>query len=377
LKLLKTYKKTKNKYLLELSKKIILNLTELQGKQVNIESGEEPGKCIHEFRVDNHEHLTKHLSEPWFVYGDNTMRNFDTVDATPLYLIAVHEYFKQSDDQETLNNILENVELALNWIIKYGDSNNDGFIDYYFSPERKFGGLRSQSWMDSTESLFHEDGEPFSYPIAPVEVQAYCFAALKSWGNYFKQRDEDKHKRYTEQADYLKQIFNDRFVFDTPDNFTIAFALDGKGKQFLSPRSSIGHILWSVFEDDTGNIECILYKNYIQKLVERIMKSDLFEENAGVRTLSKLSKEYNPMSYHNGSIWPHDTSIIISGLENFGFTSEANKVKKALLNAYEHFQTPLELFVYNDGFMEYKSENGQTACRKQAWSAASLLLNVG
>jgi glycogen debranching enzyme len=374
LKLLKTYQKTGDGYFLALVKKILLNLASLQGKEINIESGEEPGKCIHEFRPDNHQHLTQSLLKPWYVYPDNAMRNYDTVDATPLFLATVYEYYRLSKDEEFMKEMLAPVSLALDWILVYGDTNRDGFLDYHFHPDRKCGGLLTQSWMDSSESLFHEDGSPAAYPIAPVEVQGYAYAALRAWGAYFKEVEPDRSLKLDTMAADLKRSFNEKFVQEKDGEFSLAFAIDGNGKLLSSPRSSMGHCLWIFWEAEDGTKESILDERYIRPLASRLLLPDLFEPEAGIRTLSSRSGHFDPESYHNGSIWPHDTAMIISGLESFGFKEEADRVRQALFSAFAHFQTPIELFVFTQGqFKEYRSLSGQGACKKQAWSAASLL----
>lgn len=377
MKLLSASKKTRQEYLLTLVKKILLNLSYLQGKEINIESGEEPGKCIHEFRPANHEHLTKALAEPWYVYPDNIMRNYDTVDATPLFLIAVYEYIQVSGDKNFAKQIMPAVDRALGWIFEYGDSNNDGFIDYRFHPDRKFGGLRTQSWMDSSESLFHENGELPIYPIAPVEVQAYTYTALRAWSSYFKIRRPVKSTLLARRASNLKKIFNQKFVTAGANTFNLAFAIDGNGQPLITGRSSIGHCLWAALKDKKGNIDCIIQDEYIPQLAKRLLMPDIFEPEAGIRTLSSDSRCFDPNSYHNGSIWPHDTGIVAEGLEKFGFMEEAEQVREALIKAYDHFQTPIELFVFSEGsFREYQSPTGQLACKKQAWSAASLVATL-
>ena len=319
LKLLKVYRSTKNEYFTSLVKKVLLNLAKLQGKVVNIESGEEPGKCIHEYRPNNHEHLTQKLEEPWYVYEDGTMRNYDTVDATPLFLIAIYEYYKLTSDEDFLEKILPHVRLCVDWLLDFADTNKDGLIDYQFSSIRKYGGLRTQSWMDSFDSVFHEDGGKVEYPIAPVEVQGYAYVALKAWGKFYQTVDSGLSELLENKAKYLKEIFNQRFVFETNSGLKIAFALDGNNKPLTATRSSIGHCLWSVWEVEEGRKESILQEKYIPMLAERLLQKDLFEPSAGIRTLSKSSKFYKPNSYHNGSIWPHDNAMIIEGLENFGF----------------------------------------------------------
>jgi glycogen debranching enzyme len=374
LSLLSTYKKTKDPYFLSLVKKILTNLVELQGKEVNIQSGEEPGKCIHEYRQDGHEHLTKRAVSPWYVYEDNTMRNYDTVDATPLLLMAIYEYYRLSNDSLFIEQAMPNINSALDWILAYGDINNDGFIDYRFHPDRISGGLTTQSWMDSSESLFHEDGQSVIYPIAPVEVQSYVYVAMKAWAHYFKDISIERSLQLEDKANSIKELFNQRFIIRDGNTFSLAFALDGEGRQLTAARSSMGHCLWASWENEKGYKESILDERYIPLLIKRLMAPDLFVSKAGMRTLSSGSKNFDPYSYHNGSIWPHDTSIIIAGMETFGFNQEATELRLALMSAYTHFQTPIELFVFTDGeYKDYCSLGGQIACKKQAWSAASLV----
>lgn len=355
IKLLRVYKKTGDDYLLTVVRKVLTNLVELQGKEINIESGEEPGKCIHEYRPDGHEHLTRLATPPWFVYGDGVMRNYDSVDATPLLLISLHEYYLLSRDENFLAQVRQAVELALDWILIYGDTNGDGLIDYRFHSERRGGGLVTQSWMDSRESLFHDDGREVKYPIAPIEVQAYAWSALSRWGR-------------EEEAQQLKRRFNEKFVIKKGRGLAFAFAVDGAGAPMTAGRSSIGHLLWAAYQG-----EAILSPEHISVLVKRLLRSDLFEPRAGVRTLSTSSDHFAPNSYHNGSIWPHDNSMIAEGLENFGYERQARRVRRALLRAYLHFRTPVELFMFDGEVKEYCSPSGHTACQKQAWSAAALL----
>ncbi|MCR4332506.1 MAG: hypothetical protein NUV34_07385, partial [Sulfuricaulis sp.] len=285
LKLLKAYRKTGDPYFLAVVKKVLLNLIALQGKAVNIESGEEPGKCIHEYRPDNHEHLTKNAVNPWYVYPDNVMRNYDTVDATPLLLIVTHEYWRASGDEEFLQNALPAVHAALDWIFNYGDGNGDGFIDYRFDPQRKYGGLVTQSWMDSAESLFHDDGAAVPYPVAPVEVQAYTYVALRAWGAYFAGRVPERAAQLDTHAADLKRRFNERFIVQSERGTSLAFALDGNGRPLTAARSSMGHCLWAVWNDGAGGLASILEAQYIPAIVERLLMPDLFEPLAGIRTL--------------------------------------------------------------------------------------------
>jgi glycogen debranching enzyme len=354
LELLRAYHKKKEPYFLELVEKNLRTLANLQGRHLNIESGEEPGKIIHEYRPEKHEHLTQLAEDPWFVYPEGVMRNYDSVDATPLFLIAVDEYAKVGDSR-FVTTLMPAVRAALEWVKSF-----DGFVTYQFNPTRTHGGLRVQSWMDSTESLFHEDVTVLSggfprYPVATVEVQAYAWSALMRWNEH-------------ERADNLKRDFNKRFVIRGLSNTWLACALDGDGRQLTSARSSMGHVLWAAYEG-----ECILGADDIPALRKRLLAKDMFVPKAGIRTLSALSSRYDPQSYHNGSIWPHDTALLAEGLENFGYHEDAKKVREALLYAYAHFKTPVELYTYRRGLREYKTASGHGACRVQAWSAASLL----
>jgi glycogen debranching enzyme len=372
--LLKAYERTRDEYFLRITEKILRTLGNLQGRSHQIESGEQPGKIVHEFRPDNHAHLTSLSESPWFVYPTGEMRNYDSVDSTPLFLIAAGEYKRLSPDKSFSVTLLPSVRAALKWVMELGDQNGDAFLDYSLHPERTFGGLSVQSWMDSTESVFYEESpERPPYPLAPVEVQAYAWVALKVWGEYFSglhtEVDQALGERYLSRASELKARFNETFVLEGGRQVALAYALDGSGKTLDSARSTMGHVLWA-----THGGESILEERYVAGIRDRLMEPDLFVPEAGIRTLSDRSAHYDPVSYHNGSIWPHDTAMLADGLDNFGFAADAERVRDALRQAYLHFRTPIELFGYERGFREYQHQNGTGgACRIQAWSAAALL----
>ena len=369
--LLRSHEQSKNPYFTRLVRKILWNMADLQGKKINIENGEEPGKIIHEYRPTNHKHLTM-AEMPWFLDPDKVMRNYDSVDSTPLFLMTAHNYLRASKDELLIEELLPNIRAALDWLLNFGDTNNDGFIDYRFHPDRTHGGLKTQSWMDSAESLFFEtDNSNPAYPVAPVEVQAYAYVALRMWSQYFKSKDAALAEALDTRATDLKEKFNQTFVLQGKKSLTLAFAIDGNGKKLTAPRSSMGHVLWAVWRPN-GLTDCILEESHIPALVRRLLSRDLFVRRAGIRTLSSRSLHFDPYSYHNGSIWPHDTEMLAEGLENFGYTDEARCVRQALRRAYQYFKTPIELFVYTKrAFDEYQGSH--CACRTQAWSAASLL----
>ncbi|HEY0979332.1 MAG TPA: amylo-alpha-1,6-glucosidase [Candidatus Paceibacterota bacterium] len=368
--LLRVYEKTKDAYLLALVRKVLVNLAKLQGRERNLESGEEPGKIIHEFRPENHEHLTEHLEHPWFLYPDGIMRNYDSVDATPLFLIALERYYRLAHDESILELLSENLDEALAWVLASTEAHQDGLVGYAFHPERSFGGLRVQSWMDSAESVFFEDrDETPAYTLAPVEVQAYAYRALSVWHLLYREQDPARAESLLGCARALRERFYEHFMLP---NGTPAFAVDGQGRMLVSARSSMGHLLWMGARDN-GTYYSLLAPEDVGRVVERLMKSDLFVPGAGIRTLSSDSRKFDPHSYHNGSIWPHDTALIALGMRDAGFEKEAARVREALLAAYAHFATPLELFAHDEKLMPYAGSNGQGSCQVQAWSAAGLL----
>ncbi|MDB5224509.1 MAG: Amylo-alpha6-glucosidase [Candidatus Adlerbacteria bacterium] len=369
LSLLRAHETQGNPYFITLARKILLNLSNLQGTAVNIESGEEPGKMIHELRPTNHERLTQSATNPWYVYPDNVMRNYDSVDSTPLYLMAMHAYLRASGDAEFIAAHMPNIRAALAWVQAHSARGQD-FITYTWHPDRTSGGLKTQSWMDSIESVFFESSpvKPH-YPLAPVEAQAYAWVAMRAWSNFFANSDTALSYSLRAQAETLKEKFNAAFVLRRGGRATLAFAIDGRGRPLTSARSSMGHVLFAVWQEDGREPEAILNSEFIPDIASRLMQPDLFVPAAGIRTLSSRSRKFAPHSYHNGTIWPHDSAMVAHGLAMFGYTAEAARITHALLQAYAHFATPIELFVYkNRTFKEYVG-----ACRTQAWSAAALL----
>ena len=338
----------------EISKRALLGLISLQGKEFNLESGEEPGKFIHEYRKDNFAHLAN-----WFVYPDGKLRNYDSIDSTPLALIAIHKYWSLTQDDEFLKQVKLSVDYGLHWILNYGDRDGDSLLEYELSPNRKSGGLCVQSWTDSRESLRKADGSMPVYPIAPVEVQGYAWLALKLWG-----KDEAAAK--------LKQTFNEKFLAVDNNLIFPVQALDGHKNQITTVTGNPLLLLWA----SCGH-ESILEEKYVADLVKRAFLPDLFDITAGIRTMSAFSPTFNPNqdSYHNGSFWPILNGLVHEGLANWGYLDEANSLKAASISGLNFFKTPIELYIKGtDGnYYEYKNESGQTSCKQQAWSAAAAL----
>lgn len=373
LKILRVHTQTPHLELLEIARRALLTLTTLQGKDFNIESGEQPGKFIHEFRKNQYEHLLQ-SPPPWYVYPDGILRNYDSIDSTPLTLIALYKYYQITQDQEFLISVLPAVEAGLNWIFTFGDIDKDTFLEYDFPLHRRFGGLHVQSWTDSKESLLDKEGRMPKYPIAPVEAQAFAWLALKLWGNFYLYDHPFFANKLLSQADKLKKAFNEKFIIKNKGYFFASQALDGDKNQIKTITANPLLALWASYTQ--GPVESIVEEDLVEDFVKRAFLEDLFVSNAGIRTMSSDSPTFNPNqdSYHNGSFWPMLNGLIIEGLQNFGYLDEAEKLTQASLVPLSHFGTPIELYVLSgDSFLEYKSERGQVSCRMQAWTAAAAL----
>lgn len=373
LKLLRVYKRNRDKAFFRIITKCIETAVKLQGKRVNPLSGEETGKIIHEYRKSGYEHLVSHRN-PWYLYPDKTLRNYDSIDSTPLFLILVGEFYKYTKDQEFLQQILPSVGDAFFWINNYGHKRRDGlFLEYLLQRSDSYGGLVNQGWMDSPDSILIS-GESPKEPIALVEVQGYYFKALKLWASIYEKIDSEKSRDYQKKAQDLKKTFNELFLLKTEELNFFAQAIFGSKALILERRSSPGHCLWASYEEG-GKFESIIDDKFIPDVVKRLMRPDLFLPGAGIRTLTTKSKFFNPLSYHNGSIWPFDNGLAAEGFNNFGFSNEAKKVRDAVLLAIKHFGTPVELYCANlDGALsEYKEEAGRHGTLVQAWTAATIL----
>lgn len=367
------------KKLKEMCRRALITLTTLQGKEFNLESGEEPGKFIHEYRTDKFEHLLK-LTPAWYVYPDNTLRNYDSIDATALALIAIYRYWELTQDYIFMQEVLPAVQKALTWMITLGDKDHDHLIEYELDSKRTFGGLPVQSWTDSPESLIKENGEMPLYPIAPVEVQGYTWLTYKLWADFYGKELPRKNSTLADsllqQAECLKQTFNETFIVRDNGLYFPVQALDGYKNQIKTVTGNPLLLLWASYKKD-NKIESILEDKYVHDLVKRSFMPDMFEFDAGIRTMSTLSKTYmaGKDSYHNGSFWPKLNGMGHEGLANWGFMEEALKLKLASIKPLEYFKSPIELYIKtNTGdFIEFQNQFGQTSCRTQAWSAAVTL----
>lgn len=310
----------------------------------------EPGKILHEVRYGE----MAELGEVPF------RRYYGSIDSTPLFVMLAGAYYERTDDLETIQALWPHVDAALGWIEKYGDCDGDGFVEY---GRRTSEGLVNQGWKDSYDSVFHADGSLARGPIAVAEVQAYVFAAWTSAA--VLARRLQYHNRAAEleaAAASLRRQF-DQVFFDSALG-TYILALDGDKRPCRVLASNAGYALYSG----------IAMPDRAQPVVDTLMSAALFS-GWGIRTVGTAEARFNPMSYHNGSVWPHDNAIIAEGFARYGFRREAVRVFEGLFDASTHIDMRRlpELFC---GFGRHRS-HGPThypvACSPQAWAAGAPL----
>lgn len=310
----------------------------------------EPGKILHETRNGEMANLGE---VPFGLY-------YGSVDSTPLFVFLAGEYFARTQDEETIAAIWPQIEAALGWIESYGDRDGDGFFEY---GARTGQGLRNQGWKDSHDAISHADGRLAEGPITVVEMQAYVYGAWQAAARLFAaQGNAAAAAELNEKANDLRHRFDQTF-FDR-ELGTYVLALDGEKMPCRVVASNTGHALL------TGIAE----PEKAKSVARRLMAKDCFC-GWGIRTLSSREKRYNPMSYHNGSVWPHDNALIAAGFARYGLGREARHLFTALFDAASHFDQHRipELFC---GFTR-TAGRGPTlypvACAPQAWSSATPL----
>lgn len=331
-----------------LAKGTLLRLAELQARIDDPIADAEPGKILHETRLGE---MANTGEVPFRLY-------YGSVDSTPLFVFLAGEYFRVTGDEDTIEKLFPHLTAALEWIDRSGDRDGDGFFEY---GRRNQEGLRNQGWKDSFDGISHADGRLAEGPIALVEMQAYVYGAWKAMSQISQARGEhDCAKKWSERAADLQDRFAKTF-FDE-DLSCYILALDGAKEPCRVVSSNAGHALL------TG----IASPKHAQAVARRLMEPDCFS-GWGIRTLSRAEKRYNPMSYHNGSIWPHDNAIIAAGFSRYGLQGAVERVFTALFEASYHFdqQRFPELFC---GFARRRGRAPTlypVACAPQAWSSAA------
>lgn len=331
-----------------LARGTLLRLAELQAVTDDPVADAEPGKILHETRLNEMANT-----------GEVPFRHYyGSVDSTPLFVFLAGEYFRRTRDTESIELLWPHLEAATEWIERSGDRDGDGFFEY---GRRNQNGLRNQGWKDSHDAISHADGTLAEGPIALVEVQAYVYGAWRAMAELSMARGERAAaKEWRAKASDLKRRFNAKFYDDELGCYILA--LDGDKQPCRVVSSNAGHALL------TG----IATQRHAEAVAARLLEPDCFS-GWGIRTLSHHEKRYNPMSYHNGSIWPHDNALIAAGFSRYGLKHSVEKVFGALFETTFYFdqQRFPELFC---GFGR-KHGRGPTlypvACAPQAWASAA------
>jgi glycogen debranching enzyme len=338
----------------ELARTTLLALGAHQATEWDDFRDAEPGKILHELRHGELAHFGERPHSPYF----------GTADATPLFLIVLDEYERWSGDLETVKALEGPARAAMTWIERYGDADGDGYIEY--ATRNPSTGLVNQCWKDSANSILYPDGRRASLPRATCEIQGYAYdarvrtarLARHVWG------DAAYADRLEADAAALRERF-DRDFWLADEGF-YALALDGEKCPVPTLTSNIGHLLWSG----------IVPAERVGAVVDHLASDAMFS-GWGIRTLAEGQPVYNPIEYHNGTVWPHDTALIALGLARYGRRQDANRLAVALLDAASHFGYRLpEAFAGYARAQTRVPVEYPTACSPQAWAAGAPLLLI-
>jgi glycogen debranching enzyme len=330
-------------------------LAQSQGKRIDPMTEEEPGRILHELRSGP--------DSPRVLGGS---RYYGTVDATPLFVMLLAECWRWGAGEQAVRALLPAADAALAWVEEFGDRDGDGFVEYQRATDR---GLINQGWKDSVDGINGADGRTPSSPIALCEVQGYVYAGLLARAELAEAfSDPSRAEHCRARAVELRQRFAGSYWL--PDRGWYAVALDGSKQPVDALTSNVAHCLWTGIAAD----------EHAQVIVERLASEDM-DTGYGLRTLAASMGAYNPMSYHNGSVWPHDTAISVAGLLRYphlrGAVELAERLATGLLDAASAFGGRLpELFC---GFSRKDLSPPvpyPTSCSPQAWASAAPLLLV-
>ncbi|MGE5814728.1 MAG: glycogen debranching N-terminal domain-containing protein [Acidobacteriota bacterium] len=326
-------------------------LAQTQATAEDAASDAEPGKIVHEMRRG--EMAALHEIPFGCYYG--------SVDSTPLFVVLAGAYWRHTQDEEFIRQLWPAIERALDWIDQYGDADGDGFVEYQ---RRTEDGLVQQGWKDSQDSVFHADGTLARPPIALCEVQAYVYRArLAAADIALTLGDHERAAVLRTQAAALREKFEQAFWLE--DLATYALALDGDKRPCRIVASNAGQCLF------TG----ICAPERAARLSERLMAGDLFS-GWGIRTVAAGQRRYNPMSYHNGSVWPHDNALVALGMSQSGFTRHASRVLSVIFDASQ----AMELYRLPELFCGFHRRPGEgptlypVACSPQAWASGAVFM---
>ena len=338
----------------EIARGTLRYLARLQGSVDDAFTDQEPGKILHEYRRGE---MATCREIPFIPY-------YGSVDATPLFVMLAAEYLKWTDDLDFTREMWPAVERALEWMRVMGEAQGRGFLAY---ARRSPVGLPNQGWKDSHDSVMHADGRLAEAPIALAEVQGYQYAALLGAATMAEALGRDAESpALRARARRLQERFEADFWM--PDEAFYALALDREGAQCRVISSNPGHLLWTRIVSDSR----------AQIVTRRLLQDDMFT-GWGLRTLSSRERQYNPMSYHNGSVWPHDTALAAVGMRSYGMTSQfitlATGIFESVLQ-FDDMRMP-ELFCGFPRVAGHAPTRYPVACSPQAWASGVVFHLVG
>ena len=323
-------------------------LASVQGERHDPERDEAPGKIVHEMRYGE---MARRDIVPFARY-------YGTVDATPLFLVMLADYVQWTGDLTLFSELRDNVDRALDWIDTSGDCNQDGFVDYHRQGER---GLTNQGWKDSWDSLQHLDGSPVPGPIALVEVQGYVYQAKLALAACFTSIGE--HRRASElqtAAELLQERIEDEYWLDERRHY--AEAIDGDGRRAEALVSNQGHLLAAGVPSEERAADVI-----------SSLMADTMRSGWGVRTMATTMPHYNPVSYHRGSVWPHDNAFVLWGFRRYRQFDALDRLATDLFDAaarFPRYRLPELLCGYSRADDPWSTPVAYpTTCSPQAWAA--------